>query len=700
MISSLDGKAREQEGRNAMPTNNSNSSANNQLPSIEMPIYSTIPEPLAQYDQWVCWGWSDDDAPRKRIRISDLLPVQRAYQMAMENDYGLAFWLTDDDPFAVISMPQKYSHEIDDISIKLDSYTEVLACDDTDIDDFQIIVSTSYKPIFYNATFELGSVLFRDAMIPITGHCISEPAIQIRQAHLEQLIFNRTITQLTDYADLATNNTDSPKTALHQILAHLFKSAAWHHDSDKTGLFPFLARIWAHTDLRLMVHQKIQLEKWSRQHRDDFFRCITDLLPKPEKPEIRQAVAVDEKTKALLELDDLIQVDRQGRAKETFFNMSMILQHHEHWEHRLRFDVFRNVAVLDGDPVGDMTEYRIAEWLGRNYQFGCNNHKSVARAICAAGSVDQFDSLHEWLSTLPEWDKTPRLRTWMRELCGSPNDTYTEWVSFVTIMQMMARAITPGCRARLVPIWEGPENRGKSTAISILGGQWYSTLKISMESKESQMAIQGYWLVELEELDTMYRTSEYRLKAFISNTSDHFVPKYSNHAVTYPRRTVFIGTTNDAQYLKGETGNTRFLPIKVGDFDEDGLISTRLQLFSEAYSILKEHPDTRWWEEPESLRDRIASEREARREINVYADELRQWADGTGPYVDGRYWSELTWRDVALHFLKIDTPERWKDKSLQMAVAAGLRAIGFERVRDSKNSFWRRTPAEDDSVPF
>ncbi len=397
-------------------------------------------------------------------------------------------------------------------------------------------------------------------------------------------------------------------------------------------------------------------------------------------------------------LGDLLLYDAKGKPKETFYNMAMILEHREEWTGRLRFDTFRHVSTLDGKSMSDPAEYQIAEWLGREYGFGGNHHTNLKRAVDATANKHPYDSLIEWVNELPEWDGNPRIHSWMTDICGSPANGYTEWVGYVTLVQMMSRALNPGSPARLVPIWEGPENKGKSTAIAKLGGKWATTFKISMDSKEAHMAIQGYLVAELEELDTMYRTTEQRLKAFLTNQTDFWVPKYSNHTVAHPRRTVFIGTTNDSRYLKSLTGNTRFLPISVSSFDFEQLEEVREQLFAESLYTLRTNPSIRWWEEPEEVSGTISYERELRREINVYEEGLQTWLDGqfverindSGDPVFSKPRDEVTWQDIAKEFLKIESPERWKDKSLQAQILGILPTIGWQRVKVGSRSYWAR----------
>ena len=59
----------------------------------------------------------------------------------------------------------------------------------------------------------------------------------------------------------------------------------------------------------------------------------------------------------------------------------------------------------------------------------------------------------------------------------------------------------PGAKADCVIILEGLQGRGKSTALSILGGEWFMDTPFPLGDKEAFQQIRGKWLIELGELD-------------------------------------------------------------------------------------------------------------------------------------------------------------------------------------------------------
>jgi putative DNA primase/helicase len=248
---------------------------------------------------------------------------------------------------------------------------------------------------------------------------------------------------------------------------------------------------------------------------------------------------------------------------------------------------------------------------------------------------------------------------------------------------MVARAMEPGCLYRYVVILEGPEETGKSTLVRALAGDgWYVELSMGLETKEAHMMLQGAWVAELPELDSLSRTEETRLKAFITMKEDAWIPKYSNFRISTPRRTIFVGTTNDESYLKGQTGNTRFLPIRTGMITVANLHAIREQLFAEAFYVYQQAPHT-WWQLPPDALAQAQVEREHRRVINVYEDRLADFLEGR---------RETTWQEIAQGMLALDTAG-WKDKSLQMQIASALKTLGWSskvlREGDKTRRVWQ-----------
>lgn len=397
--------------------------------------------------------------------------------------------------------------------------------------------------------------------------------------------------------------------------------------------------------------------------------------------------------------------NQKGNPIENITNLSLILENHPEWKEAFWWDTVRALPMYGDVPVDDSGLIQIARQLGLTMSMSLRSLRLLEACVRAVCQQHPRDLLKEWLEALAPWDGVERLSEWLHDVAGVTKDQYGMDVSRLLPVAMVARALNPGCQFRDVVILEGPENSGKSKLVKTLASPtWYVDFDVSMDSKEAFMLIQGRWVAELAELATLTRTEEAKLKSFLTIEEDVWIPKYSNFAHHVPRRTIFIGTVNpEDEYLKGQTGNTRFLPIKTAAIDCTLLEEMRPQLFAEALVYFQAHPSD-WWQLSEEGIEQAIHQRENRRQSSIYETELPQWlASGRFdyPYLDPDGFPvkftahETSWPEIAQYYLKIDR-EKWKDKSLQMQISQALRADGWEKRNDRKRGtqtrYWGKRP--------
>lgn len=364
-------------------------------------------------------------------------------------------------------------------------------------------------------------------------------------------------------------------------------------------------------------------------------------------------------------------LDSKGDPKECASNIALILSNHPEWRGKFCWDTVRTQPLISEDPLTDLLISQVATWLGVRERLPLHNLALLEKEIRAQAMAVPRDLIQEWLASLPPWDGIERLPEWLLDITGAEKNEMGMAASRLIIVAMVARALEPGCIFRIVFVLEGPENSGKTTLVRALGGAWYSNLSTNIETKEAYMAIQGVWVAEMSELEGLSKTEENRLKNFITATKDDWIPKFSNERLSIPRRTIFIGTTNESEYLKGMSGNTRFIPIRTGPIIDIELFrEIREQLFAEALAWYKDHKKD-WWHLPEEASRQILEARKDRQIENGYKDALNEWLRAHRP-------EETSWPDIATCFLKIDL-EKWKDKNLQMQIAQALRLLGWEK---------------------
>ena len=256
---------------------------------------------------------------------------------------------------------------------------------------------------------------------------------------------------------------------------------------------------------------------------------------------------------------------------KTTDNILIILDNDPLLKGKLAFDEFANRGLIFGELPWDSRKDRrqwtdvddagLRHYLERTYSITGKDRIFDAVALCAHKHT--INDVKNYLTGLT-WDGTKRLDTLLIDYLGAKDTPYTRAVIRKSLTAAVARAMTPGCKYDYVPILAGPQGIGKSTFLRLLGKSWYSDSLTSFDGKEASEMLQGIWINELGELNGLNHSETNAVKQFISRTNDIYREPYGRRTGCYPRRCVFFGTTNDAEFLKDKTGNRRFWPVDVG----------------------------------------------------------------------------------------------------------------------------------------
>jgi len=190
----------------------------------------------------------------------------------------------------------------------------------------------------------------------------------------------------------------------------------------------------------------------------------------------------------------------------------------------------------------------------------------------------------EWLLGLV-WDKKPRLNNMLTDVFHVKPSQYHEHVISNCFKAMVARVLNPGCKADEMMVLIGPQGCRKSTALEIIGGQWYASVQQKVDTDDFTRAVHGKMLVEIAELTAFKKADSEAIKRMLSTPSDRYTEKYARYAQDVPRTCIFVGTTNQDEFLNDPTGARRFWPVILPDdkpIDTERLKEQREQLFAEA----------------------------------------------------------------------------------------------------------------------
>ena len=209
----------------------------------------------------------------------------------------------------------------------------------------------------------------------------------------------------------------------------------------------------------------------------------------------------------------------------------------------------------------DTEESRMRAYFESSYSMYSQN--KMTDALLIHFQNHKVNPLLDILNSL-EWDGKPRVEQFLHDVMKAEDTEYIRECSRLIFAGGVHRAYHPGCKFDDMIVLIGNQGGGKSTIVRWLNieDQFYSEIK-TIAGKEGIEAIRGVWIGEVSELMAMTRVKEAEaVKAYITSQKDSYRPPYQKNVQTIPRRCVFIGTTNNPQFLTDKTGNRRFYPVK------------------------------------------------------------------------------------------------------------------------------------------
>jgi Virulence-associated protein E-like domain/Primase C terminal 2 (PriCT-2) len=291
------------------------------------------------------------------------------------------------------------------------------------------------------------------------------------------------------------------------------------------------------------------------------------------------------------------------------------------------------------------------------------------------------------------WDGVPRLDSWLVRHAGADETPYTRAVSRKSLIAMVARVMQPGCKHDHTLVLSGEQGQNKSKMCKALAGEQYfseSLPSIRSDKTDAIRHLQGKWLVELAELAPSRTSDAEDLKAFLSGAVDRVRMPYAKFDEAFPRQCVFVGTTNDDQFLRDATGGRRFWPVAVRQvIDVDSLADERDQLFAEAVAAFKVGEP--WWLDREFESEHAAPVQAAAYISDSWVDDVARWLDKPRDHLDDKSEAkmEITISEVLSDALNVPTERQ--TQPVQKRVASVLRQIGWIKVKTKTSNKWRRS---------
>ncbi|MDE6034826.1 MAG: toprim domain-containing protein [Ruminococcus sp.] len=295
----------------------------------------------------------------------------------------------------------------------------------------------------------------------------------------------------------------------------------------------------------------------------DHARLIASLQSHSER-----AVTLD-KDKWLLECRDRQQADSDWRGslirnqsdnavKNALSNLETIFLNDPKYKGKIEFNELTQMRTFNRQEWKDVTENRIKLHLEKEYSL-FTSIDSINQICSIIADDNPYHPIKEYLNSV-QWDGKLRLKSVFTDFLGATDNIYTQSVAVITFVGAVARIFEAGVKFDTCMVFVGK---------------------------------QGKWIIELGEGTAFQKSIKERSKQAIASQPDFYRKPYGRNPEQRPRQCVFLGTTNNYDFLKDETGDRRYYPIDVNivnatkNIDKDLIPEYISQLWAEAVHLYR-----------------------------------------------------------------------------------------------------------------
>lgn len=316
---------------------------------------------------------------------------------------------------------------------------------------------------------------------------------------------------------------------------------------------------------------------WKPDERIEAKQLITDQARKNRFAKaVNDYIRLIERTQRETQLHiDNLDRDERDAIRPTISNYKTILQIESSKEGSLLssvwYDEIKRQAVKGATGQEEWTDTNssnVLEVIEQNYDY-LDNERKFNHAFRLFLDERKRNPLKDKLEYCRDhWDGKNRCESFLSDIARADRTKYTMEISKRIFDAGVNRIFNPGCKIDEVPVLIGEQGSGKSKLIEYLAlnDDYYTSLSGKMikldNMKDTIERMRGFFIIELAEFFSEDKRAEQdALKDFISRTKDTYRTPFDRYPVTSRRNCVFIGSTNNREFLTDLTGNRRFLPI-------------------------------------------------------------------------------------------------------------------------------------------
>jgi predicted P-loop ATPase len=263
------------------------------------------------------------------------------------------------------------------------------------------------------------------------------------------------------------------------------------------------------------------------------------------------------------------------------------------------------------------------------------------------------------------------------------------------MLSIMHRCYSPGGQLRYCFVMEGEQNIGKTEFCRRLVPTFWHTSQSIPAAADSPVefyrATYDKAIVEIPEQGNLNKRNDQDLwKRIVTERYSTFRRMRADDVKDYPKRNIFIVTTNEYLYLRDHSGETRFLPIKSNNkqnqfFDLDGFSAELPQIYAQYREMYASGARPYLTQEELASQKDVTEERDLSKELLEYQiiDHYMNTSNGGISNLDVSKQDGM-WLDKLYDFLCNDPYRMSRDKAMMRSRSFGSALVKFGFVRIKK----------------
>lgn len=618
-----------------------------------------IPKELTDRNQWAL---SNNKAPfqtnGERASSTDV-STWTSYEDAINKSNHVGYFISAHDPYTVIDLDDciingVITKEAKSIVESLNSYTEISQSGT----GLHIFIKGN-KPGERSKNSKKGFEMYdKERFMVMTGNHLEGTPIEINEAqetinYLYDMYFP--VKEASEHKDngklrspimsddevlkIASNAKNGNK--VKALLSGDISAYGSHSEADQAlcNLIAFYTQDFEQID-RIFTNSGLYRDKWDREDykAETIDKAINNLTATFQKQDFKLHVNQTETPK--------LHLTEKNTVRKLLSNLKEILRCDPQLN-EIGFNEFTQEVTINKEPITDDFIARIRYRIDSTYQITFTKDDVIDMLGLLARERNSYHPIKEIIEARA-WDGQARAETVFIDYLGADDNSYTRSITRKWLAGAIARVYEPGIKMEIVPVLQGNQGIGKSTIAAKLGkGFFVDSLASLGNTKDDYQLLIGSWIVELSELSSIGSTKVEKMKGFISAQFDKIRLPYGRVTQNYKRTCVFIGTTNNEQFLNDLTGNRRFFPIPLGNkptldvfkLDDD----TVQQIWAEAYQLYKNGEKLFLNENDEEVAELY---RDAAMEENLFYKEIEDYLNMKVP----KNWNNLNPIEKRAHY--------------------------------------------------